>query len=410
MGVNEVSSEEETLRAAVNDAERLGRLNHRRLDALIALADYYSQRGRLRDAEPLWVKALSLQEKIYGPEHQKLAAPLVDLSTHYERMGRLAEAEAVLLLALKIHERDAVENSARVADDLMGLARLAERRDPGAGIDPRVARAFNIARIVHGDDGPAMARFLLAQGELLGMAGRYDQARADILKATDIFHRVVGDRHDHTIDAWARMGHLEKAQNRFREAETLYRRVLAAHLRAEGENGRAVGADFFHLGELHRAEGKPTAAIKMVRRSLDIREKCLGARHPDVAEAVEVLAECHVLLRHFEEAETGFLRAWDVYEKTLGPDAPGLLRTQTGLAGLYLDRGCYEEADRLLAQLTQTNERIYGSRHPAVRTALMNQIVSFEARDRTDEAHTIRQRLLELKNARACDKINWTFG
>ena len=55
MGVNEVSSEEETLRAAVNDAERLGRLNHRRLDALIALADYYRQPGRLRDAELLWV-------------------------------------------------------------------------------------------------------------------------------------------------------------------------------------------------------------------------------------------------------------------------------------------------------------------------------------------------------------------
>jgi len=402
MGANDLASEEEeSLRAAVTDAERMGRLNHRRLEALNALAAYYTQRGRLRDAEPLWVKALSLQEKIYGPEHQKLAAPLVELSSLYERMGRYPEAEAVLLLALKIHERDAVENSARVADDLMGLARLCLRRDPGAGADSRVARAFNIARIVHGDDSPAMARFYLAQGDLLGTAGQFAQARAALLKATDIYHRVLGDRHADTIDAWTRWGHLEKAQTHFREAETLYRRVLAAHLRAEGEGGQAVGADFLNLAELHRVEGKPKAAIKMVRRSLDIREKGVGVRHPDVAEAENVLAEVQVLLRHFEEAETGFLRAWDVYESTLGSDAPGLLRTQTGLAALYFDRACYEEADRLLAQLTQTNERIYGSQHPAVQAALTNQLVSFEAQDRSDEANAIRKRISDLKGPKA---------
>lgn len=401
MDAKDFAGEEESLRAAVEDAERLGRLNHRRLDALISLAAYYSQRGRLRDAEPLWVKALSLQEKIYGPEHQKLAAPMADLSSQYERMGHFAEAEAVLLLALKIHERDAVENSARVAEDLMGLARLAARRDPESGVDPRVARAFNIARIVHGDDSPAMARFLLAQGELLGTAGQFDPARAALLKATDIFHRVLGDRHTDTIDAWLRLGHLEKAQRHFRVAETLYRRVLAAHLHAEGESGRAVGADYLHLADLHRAEGNPKAAIKMVRRSLDIREKILGTRHPDVAEAASVRAEVQVLLRHFEEAESDFLRAWDAYENTLGPDAPGLLRTQTGLAALYLDRGCYEEADRLLAQLTQTHERIFGSHHPAVFAALTNQAVSLEAQDRTDEANAIRQRLSEMKSGKS---------
>lgn len=390
--------EEESLRAAVEDAERLGRLNHRRLDALGALAAYYRQRGRLRDAEPLWVKAFSLQEKIYGPEHQKLAAPLVDLSDQYERMGRYAEAQAVLLLAQKIHERDAVENSARVAEDLMGLARLAARRTPGSEVDPRVARAFNIARIVHGDDSPAMARFFVAQGDLLGTAGQFDHARAALLKAADIFHRFLGDRHADTIDAWVRLGHVEKAKRRFREAETLYRRALAAHRRSEGENGRVVGTDFLHLADLHRAEGRPKAAIKMARRSLEIREKILGSRHPDVAEASFVQAEVQVLLRHFEEAEIGFLRAWDVYENTLGPDAPGLLRTQTGLAALYLDRACYEEADRLLAQLAQSNERIFGSHHPAVFAALTNQAVSFEAQDRTEEANAVRQKVSEMKS------------
>jgi len=149
------------------------------------------------------------------------------------------------------------------------------------------------------------------------------------------------------------------------------------------------------LGELYRAEGKPKAALKVLRSSLKIREQILGFHHPDVAETEELLAEVQVLLRHFEEAEAGFLRAWSIYEKNLGPDAPGLLRTQAGLASLYFDRACYEEADRLLAQLTRSNERIYGARHAAVRAALTNQLVSFEAQDRMDEANGIRRQLAE---------------
>lgn len=395
MDAKDFAGEEKSLRADVEDAERLGRLNHRRLDALIALAAYYTQRGRLRDAEPLWVKALSLQEKIFGPEHQKLAAPLVDLSSQYERMGRFAEAEAVLLLAFKIHQRDAVENSVQVAEDLMMLARLTSRRENGEGGESRVARALNIARIIHGEESPAMARFHLAQGDLQLNGGRFELARASIIKATDIFHRTLGDRHADTLEAWIRLGHLEKAQHHFREAETLYRRALSAHIRAEGEGARSVGKALLHLGELFQAEGKFKAGLKMGRDSLIIREKVLGSGHPDVAEAVNVLAEIQVHLHHFEEAEINFLRAWDVYEKTLGPDAPGLLRTQTGLAALYFERACYEEADRLLAQLTQSQERIFGPYHSTVRTALTNQMVSFEAQDRPDEAISIRKRLSE---------------
>lgn len=394
----EVAEEEKSLLEAVDGAERLGRLNHRRLDALVALAEYYTRQDRLREAEPLWVKSLSLQEKIFGPEHQKLAAPMVALSRLYERMGRYAEAEAVLLLALKIHERDAVENSAWVAEDLMMWAHLAARWGIGEGGGAAVRRALNIARIIHGEESLPMARFISARGDLERLSQQYDLALASYLKAIELFYRALGDRHPETIEGWTRLGHLEKAQSRFREAEAHYRRSMAAHIRMEGKGGRSVGTDLFHLGELYRAEGKPKAALKVLRASLLIREKRLGSRHPDVADTEEVLAEVQVLLRRFEEAEAGFLRAWSLYEKTLGPDAPGLLQTQSGLAALYFDRACYEEADRLLAQLTRSNERIYGSRHARVRAALTNQLVSLEAQDRIDEASGIRRRLAEISS------------
>ncbi|MBK8575350.1 MAG: tetratricopeptide repeat protein [Elusimicrobia bacterium] len=391
-----ITEEEASLRAAVQSAERLGRLNHRRLDALIALAEYDTQKGRLCEAEPLWVKALSLQEKIFGPEHQKLAAPMVSLARQYETMGRYAEAEAVLLLALKIHERDSVENSVRIAEDLMLLARLDSRWGRWGEGDVRLSRAYNILRIVAGEHSPDMARFHLARGDFHRNAGRFEKSHASLLKAVDVFRRGQGD----DMDAWVRLGHLARAQGDFREAETLYRRVLARRVRSEGEGGRTVSADLLALGTLLEAAGKGKLALKQVRRSLDIREKILGLRHPDTAESAVAVADINVSFHQFEEAETGYLRAWEVYERTLGPDSPGLLKTQSGLAALYFDRSCYEEADRLLDHLVRSYERIFGFQHASVRVALTNQRISFEAQERRDEVDAIDKRLMEMENGK----------
>jgi tetratricopeptide (TPR) repeat protein len=390
--------EEESLRAAVDAAERLGRLTHRRLDALISLADYYTERGRVCEAEPLWVKALSLQEKIYGPGHQKLAAPMVQLSRHLEAMGRLGEAEAVLLLALTIHEKDAAQNSDRVVEDLMALARLDALWARWGQGDLRLGRAHSLTRIVHGDDSVWMARFHTARGAFHREAGRFDKARASLSKAAEIFSQGHRDSPGGTVEVWVERGHLAKAEGHFRNAETFYRRSHAAHIRTEGEVGRAVSRDLFFLTVLFLAEGQWKRALKQARRVLDIRANSLGPRHPDVAEAESVMAEAHARLRQFEEAESGFLRAWAIFEQTLGPHCPGLLNVQSGLASLYFDRGCFEEADRLLAHLVRSNERIYGSRHPAVRAALNNQRVSWEAQERWDEVEMIRKRLSEMEN------------
>jgi tetratricopeptide (TPR) repeat protein len=385
----QISKEEEHLQAAVNAAERLGRLNHRRLEALEALANHYTRQGRLREAEPLWVKSLSLQEKIYGPEHQRLAQPLVDLSHHYERMGRYAESEAVLCLALKIHERDAVENSSLVANDLVALARATARQERWPEADNHLTRARNIVRIVHGEKSLALARLNLAQADLMRKRQHFDTARAWILKATALLQQLSGDRNPDTAEAWTLLGHVEKEEKNYGKALALYRRAQHVHLRTAEDGAPSVGTDLLHQGLLHVQEGKPRRAIRVLHQALTLKEKSLGLHHPDVAEIAVPLAEAHAALRNSESAELNYLRAWGVFERTLGPDAPGLLQAQYGLAALYFDRSCYDEADRLLAQLVRSTERIYGPHHSTVQAAITNARISLEAQDRWDEAKAL---------------------
>jgi tetratricopeptide (TPR) repeat protein len=305
-------------------------------------------------------------------------------------MGRYAESEAVLCLALKIHERDAVENSSLVANDLVALARATARQERWPEADNHLTRARNIVRIVHGEKSLALARLNLAQADLMRKRQHFDTARAWILKATALLQQLSGDRNPDTAEAWTLLGHVEKEEKKLRKSACLVStRPTRSPPNSRGRGPPSVGTDLLHQGLLHVQEGKPRRAIRVLHQALTLKEKSLGLHHPDVAEIAVPLAEAHAALRNSESAELNYLRAWGVFERTLGPDAPGLLQAQYGLAALYFDRSCYDEADRLLAQLVRSTERIYGPHHSTVQAAITNARISLEAQDRWDEAKAL---------------------
>ncbi len=381
---------EHQLKAAVQAAERLGRLNHRRLDAVDALADFYFRRGQFRESEPLQNQVLALKEKIYGPEHLTLALPLTEISRSYEAMGRLGEAEAVATLALKIHERDPVQNSVAIARDLGDLARLAAWRNRVDESVAHLVRAQKIARIVFGERHGELGRFHMAWGHVESLLGRTGPAWEHFETAVQILSEVHGPRHPEVADAWLRLGDLERAARRFPSAFAFYQRALAVHERGEGEWGMSVGRTYFHMGVASLAKGDFRRAEETLQRSRDIRETALGPIHSDVAESYAAWGDALAKRRKFEAAERAYHRAWEIHERCCGPDAPGLLRLLSGLAELYYERAVYDEADRLLNHLLRATERVYGPGHPAARAARENAATSLDAQDRFEEAAALR--------------------
>jgi len=59
------------------------------------LAGLYHHQGRYADAEPLFKRALAINEKSLGPDHPALATPLGNLAGLYADQGRYADSEQV---------------------------------------------------------------------------------------------------------------------------------------------------------------------------------------------------------------------------------------------------------------------------------------------------------------------------
>jgi CHAT domain-containing protein len=101
-------------------------------------------------------------------------------------------------------------------------------------------------------------------------------------------------------------------------------------------------------------EGKLREAIPLAERSLELREKALGPRHPDVARSLHSLASLYEAQGDYARAEPLFVRALAIQEQALGPVHPDVARTHHDLAALYQAEGAWERAEPRALELALT--------------------------------------------------------
>ena len=106
----------------------------------------------------------------------------------------------------------------------------------------------------------------------------------------------------------------------------------------------------------------------LCKRALDIREKCLGAFHPDVAKQLNNLALLCQNQGKYDDVESYYKRAIEIYQKTLGIDDPNVSKTKNNLASAYLKQQKYKEAEQIYKDVltrAQEKEASNKSLHPS---------------------------------------------
>ena len=73
--------------------------------SLSNLAGMYMDQGRYAEADPLFKRALAIDEKALGPEHPDVGQSLNNLAAVYLYQGRYGEAEPLFKRALAIDEK-----------------------------------------------------------------------------------------------------------------------------------------------------------------------------------------------------------------------------------------------------------------------------------------------------------------
>src|SRR5262249_13870324 len=110
---------------------------------------------------------------------------------------------------------------------------------------------------------------------------------------------------------WARLnaaGAQAYKEGKYQEAEKYFKTALA-HAERSGMDGEPLAVSLNNLGALYNLGGRLTEAADCLKRSLAIREQQLGPMHPQVATALNNLADVYRMQLQYTLAEPLFRRA-----------------------------------------------------------------------------------------------------
>ncbi len=193
--------------------------------------------------------------------------------------------------------------------------------------------------------------------------------------------------------------YLLEVEAKYRHApEGLYQ-IRIVELRSATEDDRSLHHARVLLTEslsLSRA-GKYKEALLPAGRSLEIRQRTLGAEHPQVAILLNRIGILNFSLGEFSKAEPLFRRALDIFEKRLGPDDVIVTEPLNNLSVFYRNRGEFAEAEAMLRRTLAVREKALGPDHPFVAVTLSNLGILYRRRGDNAKAELMYERSLDIR-------------
>ncbi len=328
--------------------------------------------ARYGEAEPLFRRALAIDQASYGPDHPNVGRDLNNLASLLYATNRLAEAEPLMRRALAIDAATYGTDHANVAIRLNNLAQLLQDTNRLEEAEPLSRRALAIDEASYGTDHPNVARDLNNLASLLQATDRLAEAEPLMRRALAIDEASYGIDHPDVAINLNNLAVLLQDTNRLAEAELMYRRALAIDEASYGPDHPNVARDLNNLAVLLQDTNRLAEAELMYRRALAIEEASHGPDHPNVARDLNNLAWLLQTTNRLAEAEPLMRRALGIDEASNGPNHPNVARDLNNLALLLQATNRLAEAEPLSARAVRIVLASRGIDHPHTQKAKGN--------------------------------------
>jgi tetratricopeptide (TPR) repeat protein len=319
-----------------------------------------------------------------------------DLALLLNAKAQHSEAEPLFRRALLIDEKVFGPEDLTVAVDLNNLAQLLRNTNRHAEAEPLISRVVEIFEVKLGPRHPHLATALDNLAQLLQVTGRFAAAEPLYRQALEINENALGPDHPHIAIALNNLALLLKDTNRLAEAEPLIERALAINEKRYGLAHPSVATSLGNLAQLLQDTNRLAEAEPLMRRALAIAEKSYGPEHPHVAASLSNLAALLKVTKQLAECEPLMWRVVAIFENTYGPNHPNVAIALNNLVQLLQERSRLAEAEPLMRRALAIDEKSYGSDHPEVATDLNNLAALLKVTNRPTEAEPLLRRALAI--------------
>ena len=223
-------------------------------------------------------------------------------------------------------------------------------------------RAINQLRDATAADGPAYLELLYEQSRAESMLGRNEDARRTASELVTLAPVVLPSDSSRLGVYLKQRGDAEALPGGTHEEQLLWHRRAMEALRA------APGASSEDLGTVLHALARSTTdaaeCSQLANEELEIWRQHLGAGHPRVAEARQVLGRCARMVGDVDEAERHLREAVGLQRSVLGPHHPLTFQSIYFWLDALYQLGRFEEAREL------TDTALTGAREVSQKSAI----------------------------------------
>ena len=259
-------------------------------------------------------------------------------------------------------ERDRAEEATAFVIDL--FEDFSPEQAQGSTVTTRDLLDRRAARIQTGlrDQPILQARLLDALGEIYQLRGHFPEAESLLREGLALRLEHLAANHLDVAESRHHLGILLSEKDDYKGAEPLLREALATYRRVLGSEHPRVSYVLDELATLHRTRGDLDGAETLYRELLETYRP--GESDIDRAIALLFLGKIHVEKGHFDEAERLLETSLAIRRKLFGEAHPGVANSLDGLGELMQARGDYPAAERIYREAYVIRQRVFEEAHP----------------------------------------------
>ena len=273
---------------------------------------------------------------------------------------------AAASIADEVFEDPRIEIELRelIGETYLGLALPDEGR-------PHLQRAIDLLREIEGADGRNTIRMETSMVILLQDLGQTEAAKQLL---ADVERRAAAALTTEDVEWW-RVQHnrawLMRHDGQWRDAELVYRDVVAARERLLGTDAEETIVSLHNLANLVAQMGRPQEGQELLQEALD-RARRAGHSQVSIWQIADNLAEIWAGLGDFERAAKQHREAMDGFTQLLGPDHQLTLGCGYHLLKALYRLQQFDRVDELGTDLLARCERAFGSDDSRTMDVLMS--------------------------------------
>ena len=222
------------------------------------------------------------------------------------------------------------------------------------------------------DDPDIKARLLNQLGTTYRRLGEYEKAESIMTECLDFCRDALGPDHNRTITAMIDLGILLSYDERFQEAETLFRDALKSGLKNFEENNELVIEAKEQLADILIRKAAYSEAKILLQEAISVIRTDEKLQYKFGPKVLLNLGNVLMYEEDFPGAEKIFLELLRDYEKKEDTKNPNYIAAKGSVAWAYMEQRKYDKGLRYMQEGLEKSIEVNGERHRTTLALLIN--------------------------------------